>query len=1094
MWAKSKCILSILIVLLYIHHLSIVSFASIGIADYGYPELRVNDGGVPISDTLFPQSASASTYCKDASSECIQIQSKASCLSTDAIALAMQAQPKILESLHPRFDVEIKIQTLPSITSNLHLEILRIILTEVAGYSVTVIDDLLFNGQLDQCLSYQFDLHNWVYRSNYDLPTWQKAFSVTDGPHCVNAGPNGFSGHQQWYVDIESIKSSNIAEKIARDYYAAYAGQDGVVDLPTFSWNETISNENIQPIHFDWSIFDWVKNSLRTSTTQGIYFRNSTSGDVYFIPPICQRSTTLCGLAYGLSFYFSMGYAQQQIVKLGWRIVLLFPPTLDGVESFVGPRLEAKLPVLFMANVPPIAKWASSNLVSHVLLPQADADCLSNINDPDSIYGIGSINCDFVPEPLTKIMFDTGDIQKQDALRIFSLMLVSPEPIKQLSRDYFNGTSFAKLACQWIQSNGFTWASWFSVQTPPPELYDGLVLSLSQDPGIAIVSYVLAVVGCFVASLLLEDPMFHAQQNKYSLADYMQTSASALTLSIASIWPSFCMCYLQLSIQSTYLLFDQVSILTAWIPVWFLFWIVLNIKMMSLRALRSSSDLQNSESHNKLVVVQSSQSQTQSSSPSLEIQVEEAEQEQDPESYTTNKFFLLNMFDTMKHIDRFSIVASICFTSALVIMETMGVSSLIVPATITLKSKGIISCIIICMLTTILALQLQFHMNKMQWINCLFMALPIFLAHQITMQSLIFTYSKTEQKIYDQYSSSSRLEMGSLVLISIVIAATCCFALIIVQFYRNKITSHGWLRQLVATRRSQLLLKRQLKESNQLVDKVTMALDDAHVVMLLINLYRPFSFDHTSSIVWSLSQQSASNAMTFHRINDNNSKNKSTDPDHIISSTLPGSSVHNNNNQTDEVVPISNFPVQDILSNNVQVFSDTGLQRVLKNTAPNAEEFNKVEKWIHSITSKEAMQTPLLNAPDLNTVLQHPFGIELFRAHLGDTKSEENLNFIVHLSLYEGSSDENLRIKIGKDIYHLFIHPRSPQEINVSADVRKLIKQQVESHKFNITLFERARKDVMNLMMVNSWNDFIRSPSYRLVTAVMNSKHLCLRS
>ena len=155
-----------------------------------YPVLS-GSSGVPISDTLFPQSASSeySSFCPmPVNTGCHPVTRTRSCLSRSEIASALSSQPAILASLQARFNVRIVLQTLESPISSTHLEILRILLSEVMGYSTTVRQDQTFAGELASCARHDFDLHNLVWRSNVKDSVWNAALQVTGEGGCTDAG------------------------------------------------------------------------------------------------------------------------------------------------------------------------------------------------------------------------------------------------------------------------------------------------------------------------------------------------------------------------------------------------------------------------------------------------------------------------------------------------------------------------------------------------------------------------------------------------------------------------------------------------------------------------------------------------------------------------------------------------------------------------------------------------------------------------------------------------------------------------------------------------------------------------------------------
>jgi hypothetical protein len=149
-----------------------------------YPVLTGSDGVAP-SETLFPESAAASStsFCQEGQGgqsrlPCVDVEHKRSCLSVANISTALASQPKVLSSLIPRFGVSITLQTLDSPISNTLLEIERIILNEVMGYSTIIRQDNQFAGELASCGKQLFEsvgqrrmAEHWPNSSASPFPT-----------------------------------------------------------------------------------------------------------------------------------------------------------------------------------------------------------------------------------------------------------------------------------------------------------------------------------------------------------------------------------------------------------------------------------------------------------------------------------------------------------------------------------------------------------------------------------------------------------------------------------------------------------------------------------------------------------------------------------------------------------------------------------------------------------------------------------------------------------------------------------------------------------------------------------------------------------
>jgi len=438
-----------------------------------YPVLEGTDGVDP-SQTLFPASALASSnqFCPEDSSggrlPCVSVPHTRSCLSASAIESALSAQPAVLSSLHPRFGVRITMQTLDAPISNTLLEIERILLNEVMGYATSVRQDNTFAGELASCSRKEFDVHNLVFRSNYPGSQWNNALNSASGSGCVNAGTSGIIGANTWMTDTRSVEAAIAADEASGDYYRTWASQRGVEGLPRLNFTDVAGTYT--PVSFNGETFSW---EVVAPGAQGTTFWRASNLDILFIPPLCQNSSILCGIAVGYDFFYSRGWPEQQVVNLRWRVAVLFPSTTilggashDRYLEFVRERLDSGQQVLTMSTTTIPDQYANSDRMMRVLLPGATAACLADTAGPHADSGIGSVNCDFNQESTYKLSFDSGDTDKVDALYLHKTMLIDNAFFSANIREYYAGRTVAQVACDWVNNNTEVWSTWLTVQTP----------------------------------------------------------------------------------------------------------------------------------------------------------------------------------------------------------------------------------------------------------------------------------------------------------------------------------------------------------------------------------------------------------------------------------------------------------------------------------------------------------------------------------------------------------------------------------------------------------------------------------------------------
>jgi len=401
--------------------------------------------GYPPSEGLFPDAARATLYCVDPPNndkgvlplECVPAPINASlCLSRAELEEAFSRAPNVLESLYARFDIRVSLSTQADDSSVMLDHVLRLLLTEVGGYSVTHIWTPNFTVQLPRCVARQVDFSSEVWSTDYTEDEWQAAFfGDPETATCELVGVNGLLGQNGWYVDARSV-AKEVAETppgrqvVALDFWRSYATEDGIKGLQRFDPDQVIPDE-------------------------------LAGKGIWFVPPACQNGS-ICGTGYGWSMFFEPGTPQQQIVNLGWKIALFFPSSTDLFTALLDEQIALGKQVLLMASNT-MAYVAGTTFV-RVALPPSELAC--NVDPYVNMNGEGPMKCDFPSQSLFKLRAVNPNTDLLDAQLLFQHVQFPTDAMTALLATVKDGMAPPDAACLWVRNNTQSWSSWFRPTTP----------------------------------------------------------------------------------------------------------------------------------------------------------------------------------------------------------------------------------------------------------------------------------------------------------------------------------------------------------------------------------------------------------------------------------------------------------------------------------------------------------------------------------------------------------------------------------------------------------------------------------------------------
>lgn len=120
---------------------------------------------------------------------------------------------------------------------------------------------------------------------------------------------------------------------------------------------------------------------------------------------------------------------------------------------------------------------------------------------------------------------------------------------------------------------------------------------------------------------------------------------------------------------------------------------------------------------------------------------------------------------------------------------------------------------------------------------------------------------------------------------------------------------------------------------------------------------------------------------------------------------------------------------------------------------------------------------------ELKEVLEHPIGKELFRQHLVNEFSIENLNFYQAVKKYKqifSSHSVMSTNKLARNLYSKYISASSPEQINLSHEVAmKLHAAREVDRQYSVNIFDEAQANIYKLMKNDSFYRFKLTQDYK---------------
>ncbi|KAJ3448226.1 regulator of g protein signaling [Anaeramoeba flamelloides] len=116
---------------------------------------------------------------------------------------------------------------------------------------------------------------------------------------------------------------------------------------------------------------------------------------------------------------------------------------------------------------------------------------------------------------------------------------------------------------------------------------------------------------------------------------------------------------------------------------------------------------------------------------------------------------------------------------------------------------------------------------------------------------------------------------------------------------------------------------------------------------------------------------------------------------------------------------------------------------------------------------------------EFQTILENPIPLEYFKKFCINDFCVENIMFWLSIREYINTEDEDKRLEMFDEYVDKFISNGARYQINISYTIKTEILNLPEENKGNIDVFNKAHKEIYNLMLRNTFIEFIGSAIWK---------------
>ena len=657
---------------------------------------------------------------------------------------------------------------------------------------------------------------------------------------------------------------------------------------------------------------------------------------------------------------------------------------------------------------------------------------------------------------------------------------------------------------QYVWSDGTN-----NVPKDRPRVYvngDSVPFSISGQ--MVVLAFVISVLGSWSTLILIEEAISARQsihRMKHQTIRWLSwIFLSALCTAVATIWSVGYISYAAIQLDTMTLYVLPVPFLTSIIPTTVVVFIAFIVAIFDVKPLDKYSQIaaiDNNQDSEKSTMSQSSGGMTEvstksdsssfnsgsnshidsnsnssSSSSSIAQAAKKIKEAKKQLHNTSSLAYRINTF--FSKIGLSVIASAITLTAAVMIIDQFAFVSYVGYYNVTQNAGAIIGACIFTAVVSLIPIAIIFHLqhSSFRFVAAIILGGAMTAQIVIIINSLSFTYAPNNSLPTNVWTANNTL-------CEIIAAASgllCVVLMILNVLNLNRYRIYLDAQILKLNNKNNLItteLTELKKVSAQDQIDITFAMKNLEVINTCRTHYRPYALALAlADINLSFDNNNHSNSNRINKIPATDAAGST-----IINSSKNGG---NSSKNVDEASLMSNSDANTTLtysssasSTNDFTFHDITKRIQSKDESSIKRLIVEIDKIISDLNNENEIYTISPQNILINII---PF--ECLKDILAKTISSETLACFIDIQLYKRIISSVVRSQICSEMFTLYILDNSPYEMNISSQLKNLLKKNKISQKnlLPIEFFDLMESEMLRLLNTNNYETFIKSDAFKL--------------
>lgn len=455
------------------------------------------------------------------------------------------------------------------------------------------------------------------------------------------------------------------------------------------------------------------------------------------------------------------------------------------------------------------------------------------------------------------------------------------------------------------------------------------------------------------------------------------------------------------------------------------------------------------------------------------------------------------LMEVVSHVSWVSVVASLLFTTGILIFHIMFLDSAYVNyGTISFHSDSyslslLILSSFLCFAGVFVSLHFYVYLLRFRPLAALMMSATIIGTNQLCLLAMKVQYNAVDTSL--NHVSSSYWSSTILLIIAVSIAAVSSLLFLFLQFNRMKLSrNENFFEKRKLQGKIEKMQKRHEQDQTMLND-IEMEKLNLKIMMEAIACIRPCHSPVAAALTLlqhALTNQESNKSRQFQKQDFSEDSNKTTGL-----SASPRSSTESGENEMKE---------SDVL--NMTNPDDKSSRKIIPliNWLSSPPEEGTVPDWDPSsrfVQSMKDLQGPLpkttflhfpykpedtmFNDYMLKCILHHPITLELFKDNCSVGHTSENVQFYVQCERAKKESNKEVRRQYIQYIMTEYVKDGSENQVNLSSSMRNRIIKENKARPSDASVLSDGQREVLGLIRDGPYDIFIASKLYPIAVLIL---------